>query len=136
VHFEGRTFDQVQTAYEHIFHPPPPPPRKYSTRSGGSGWFDFNLDFSSGDWSGLGEAYQIRRCLGIWDNFTEQRWKHNRYERCRSTWWLIIPVEIDSEKATVKQVDNGVDLTIEVYPANDKLLEKRFMQVRKNLGIK
>ena len=52
------------------------------------------------------------------------------------TWWLIIPVEIHSEKATVKQVDNGVDLIIEFYPANDDDLERRFVQVRNNLNIK
>jgi len=136
VHFEGRTIEEIQIAYDQIFYPPPLPARKHSSPNRGSGMFDFNLDFSGADWSALSDLHRARQCLlGIWDTSSEQRWKNNRYERCYSTWWLIIPVEIDSEKATVKQVDNGVDLTIEFYPANDDNLEGRFMQVRNNLDI-
>lgn len=137
VHFEGQTPDQIQTAYERIFHSPPSPPKRHSSRTYSSDWIDFDLDFNfTSDFSAYADAYRIMQCLGFWEEFSEQRWKHNRYERCYSTWWLIIPVKIDSEKATVKQVENGVDLTIELYPGNKDLLKKRFAQVRTHLGIK
>lgn len=131
--FEGHTTSQVQQAYEHVFHPPPPPPRPSSSRSS-SGWFDFDFRF---DFSGLGESLakleRIRRCLGIWSTSSERRWAKDRYERSDSTWWLLIPVEINSETAVTEAVDNGTNLRIAIYPANEPLLQQRFRQVQDNL---
>lgn len=140
VHFDDVSLDQVQTAYEHIFHPPPPPPTPAANGGLVSEIFGSSvLSFSPGDFSEVGEALDtielIERLFGFWSASIEESWQDGRYKREYSSWWLLIPLHIDSEIATVRQTETGVEFTLELYPADEASFEERFDQLRKNLGI-
>ena len=136
VHFDGLAPERVQTAYEHIFHPPPPPPRERSSHRSGSGLRI--LDFDSFG-TALGQAMaglgRDLRSKGVWGTSSEQRWRKGRYKRTSSTWWLIFPVQLKSETATVRETQGGVEFRLEISPPNETLLKKRLGQVRANLAV-
>ena len=140
-YFHGQPLEQVQGAYEHIFHPPPPPPPPRTESAGSSrrGWlgrlFEFDLNLSDLA-AKLDSMERSSRLLGFWFTSSERRWKGNRYESSNVWWWLIFPLKVNSEKATVQQTESGTELRIEIYPRDDALLERRFQQVRENLDIK
>ena len=93
----------------------------------------------SGDFSEVGEALDrielIERLFGFWSASIEEPWQDGRYKREYSSWWLLIPLHIDSEIATVRQTEPGVEFTLELYPADETSFEERFDQLRKDLGI-
>ncbi|MEI7837087.1 MAG: hypothetical protein WCK05_11860, partial [Planctomycetota bacterium] len=133
VHFDQMTPERVRSAYERILHPQPGFP--YNA-VGSPGVLELGLVLLCVDTVLTAYADHMGRLLGIWSKSSEHHWNNGRYSLSNSTWWLIVPVKIESETAIVQKTATGTKFTLEVYPPNRALIEKRISQLRKNLDLK
>jgi hypothetical protein len=121
--FGGAAIDDVKEAYAELFRQKPmTTAQKEEMRP----WIKMA--------DGIGETIgQAERSAGIWRDYKDTGWRGNRYEKAYSRWWLIFPLESNSEFATVLEVEGGVEFKLEISPANEAKLNERMENMRNNL---